>query len=265
MSRWTDSRKHPGSPARRMNLPNKLTVARLGLAVVFLALAGAERVWPASDLWWPYTLATIVFVAGCITDFLDGHIARKRNLVTTFGQLIDPLADKVLVLGAFLVLLFTPPLAASLAAPAGVWLPYLAVGAIAARDFGVTALRSIQERRDMPLRTLPAAKWKTAWQLTYLISLQVFMVVSHGRPLGGIVGAAGRGTAALLDSAFPLAFLVVTAAVTVYTGLLYLRREPAEPMHPRFPPLAAPVRTPPARARRGALESPAVPAPCAPR
>ena len=82
----------------------------------------------------------------------------------------------------------------------------------------------------MPLRTLPAAKWKTAWQLTYLISLQVFMVVSHGRPLGGIVGAAGRGTAALLDSAFPLVFLVVTAAVTVYTGLLYLRREPAEPI-----------------------------------
>jgi hypothetical protein len=58
----------------------------------------------------------------------------------------------------------------------------------------------------------------------------VFIVVSHGRDLTGVVGALGRGAGALLDSLFPLLFLLATAAVTLYTGLLYLRREQAEPI-----------------------------------
>jgi CDP-diacylglycerol--glycerol-3-phosphate 3-phosphatidyltransferase len=205
------------------HLPNALTISRI--AVTPLCLWGL-----ASGEFLGQLLGTVLFILAAISDYWDGRLARSLDVRSRLGQFLDPLADKVLVLGAFVVLLVTPPLAASLASPAGLWLPYLAVALIAARDLGVTLLRSSAERRNLPLRTLPAAKWKTAWQLTYLILLQVLLVVSHARSLDGIVATVGRAASAIIQSPFPVAFLVVTAGVTVYTGLLYLRREPAEPL-----------------------------------
>ena len=81
-----------------MNLPNQLTVARLVLTFVFVALLSLE------DLSWSKTAALLAFAIAAITDFLDGHIARKRNLVTNFGKLMDPLADKVLMCAGFVLL-----------------------------------------------------------------------------------------------------------------------------------------------------------------
>ena len=79
-----------------MNLPNQLTVARLGLTVLFVVAA-------YSGLSWAFTAAMLLFGVASFTDFLDGSIARKRGLVTPFGQLMDPLADKVLMAAAFVV------------------------------------------------------------------------------------------------------------------------------------------------------------------
>ena len=79
-----------------MNLPNKLTMLRIILIPVFLVLVLVDRI-PMHYLW-----SLIVFLAACITDTLDGNIARKRNLVTDFGKLMDPLADKVMVCTALL-------------------------------------------------------------------------------------------------------------------------------------------------------------------
>ena len=73
-----------------MNLPNKLTVARLVAVPVIMVCMALEAPWAA---WAVFAL----FVLACITDFLDGQIARKRNLVTDLGKFLDPLADKVLV------------------------------------------------------------------------------------------------------------------------------------------------------------------------
>jgi CDP-diacylglycerol--glycerol-3-phosphate 3-phosphatidyltransferase len=205
------------------HLPNALTLSRI--AVTPLCLWGLATGDFAGQL-----AGTVLFILAAISDYWDGRLARLYNVRSRLGQFLDPLADKVLVLGAFAVLLLTQPLAASLAAPAGAWLPWVAVGFIAARDLGVTLLRAHYERRNLPLRTLSAAKWKTAWQLTFLILLQVLLVAAHARPLDGILGATGGAAEAVLESAFPLAFLLATAAVTVYTGLLYLRREQAEPI-----------------------------------
>ena len=78
-----------------MNLPNKLTVSRFGLTVVFL--------WAVfSKFAYNDTLALIFFCLAGITDFLDGRIARSRNLITNFGILMDPLADKIMVCSAFI-------------------------------------------------------------------------------------------------------------------------------------------------------------------
>ena len=75
-----------------MNLPNKLTVLRIALIPVCVALLSVGRT----------TAAAIVFAAAAFTDFLDGYIARKHNLITNFGKLMDPLADKLMVLSVML-------------------------------------------------------------------------------------------------------------------------------------------------------------------
>ncbi len=205
------------------HVPNALTVGRIAVTPLCLwGLATGAFVWQLAG-------ATL-FILAAISDYWDGRLAREYNVRSRLGQFLDPLADKVLVLGAFVVLLLVEPLRTSFVAPAGTWLPWVGFGLIAGRDLGVTLLRAYYERRNLPLRTLSAAKWKTAWQLTFLIMLQVFLVVSHARMLGGPLGTFGRGARAILESPFPLVFLLATAAVTVYTGLLYLRREQAEPI-----------------------------------
>ena len=77
-----------------MNLPNKLTMLRIILIPVFLVLVLVESI-PMHYLW-----ALLVYLIACFTDTLDGHIARSRGLVTDFGKLMDPLADKLLVIAA---------------------------------------------------------------------------------------------------------------------------------------------------------------------
>ena len=81
-----------------MNLPNQLTVARLFLTLIFVAILSLE-------IPHKFTIGLTLFVVASITDYLDGKIARKHNLITNFGKLMDPLADKVLVAAAFVMLL----------------------------------------------------------------------------------------------------------------------------------------------------------------
>ena len=78
-----------------MNLPNKLTTSRIALTMVFLVAVFIE--FPGNR-----TLALILFVVASITDWLDGAIARRRKLITNFGILMDPLADKILTCSAFI-------------------------------------------------------------------------------------------------------------------------------------------------------------------
>ena len=84
------------------------------------------------------------------------------------------------------------------------------------------------ERQDRPLKTLTAAKWKTAWQLTFLITIQVSLVFGHARVLDGFLGDFGGFFYGVLKSPFALVFLLMTTAATVYTGVLYfVNREEA--------------------------------------
>ncbi len=159
-----------------------------------------------------YALATAVFVVAAISDWLDGHLARRHATSSRMGRFLDPLADKILVLGTF----------AALAARHPEVVPVWAVALIALRDIGVTLLRSAYESRGKSLRTLPFAKSKTALQLTFLIAVLVFLTArAYGGPLG-------TGASWLLASPLLAALLYALVALTVGTGLLYaVRREEA--------------------------------------
>jgi len=201
------------------HVPNALTVGRIIAAPVCLYLL-------ALGTFWGQLAGAVLFILAAITDWLDGRLAREYGVSSRLGQFLDPLADKILVLGAFFLIPFLQPIGAGLASPAGAWLPWLAIGAIAARDVAVTVLRAVYERQGRSLATSSAAKWKTAWQLTFLITAFVFLAGSHARALGGFMGDLGDFLYAALASPVALVFLIVTAAVTVWTGVLYFRGAP---------------------------------------
>ena len=133
-----------------MNLPNKLTMLRIILIPVFLVLVLVDRI-PMHYLW-----SLIVFLAACITDTLDGNIARKRNLVTDFGKLMDPLADKLLVMSALVA--FIP------VAGVPVWVVVVILG----REFMVTSLRLIAAGKGVVIAADKWGKVKTISQMVWL-------------------------------------------------------------------------------------------------
>lgn len=123
---------------QKMNLPNKLTVLRMCLVPVFMAvmLLPIGKLMPDSLAWWlPRTIAAVIFIVSSFTDMLDGKIARKYNLVTDFGKFLDPLADKTLVIGALL--------ACSVAYEQIGWALGWVTFIVIFREFAVTSMRLV--------------------------------------------------------------------------------------------------------------------------
>ena len=133
-----------------MNLPNRLTMLRIILIPVFLVFVLVETI-PLHYLW-----ALAVFLAACFTDMLDGRIARSRGLVTDFGKLMDPLADKLLVMSALVA--FIP------VAGVPVWVVVLILG----REFMVTSLRLIAAGKGVVIAADKWGKIKTISQMVWL-------------------------------------------------------------------------------------------------
>ncbi len=139
-----------------MNLPNRLTIARLFLTAGFVASMTLAWQKPEAHVlsWsWGYTAGLVFFVAASVTDYFDGAIARKHNLVTDFGKLMDPLADKVLMAAAFICLI--PEYA----------IPAWAAIVIISREFLITGLRLLASAKGKVLPADRMGKHKTAWQM----------------------------------------------------------------------------------------------------
>ncbi len=141
-----------------MNLPNAITVSRLFLTAGFIIFVSWESTWG-------HITALVLFVVAAASDFLDGWLARKMNLVTPLGKLLDPLADKILVCSAFVFL------TAQELCP--VWITALIIG----REFLVTGLRQIAIEAGQVLAADSLGKWKTTFQLTYLISGMIWLTL----------------------------------------------------------------------------------------
>ena len=151
-----------------LNLPNTLTLSRIILVIVYtVALALDGSVSPlineVSGHWFqPISMTACValwaFVVAAITDFFDGYLARKYNLVTNFGKLIDPLADKILVSAAFIYL--------TAVGICPFWVSIL----IIFREFLVTGLRQLAVAKGVVMAADKCGKWKTTAQLAYCIA-----------------------------------------------------------------------------------------------
>ena len=150
-----------------MNLPNKLTMMRVVLVPVFMIFAALSH-YGTADFNAAFMLtAGIVFAVASFTDFLDGYLARRLNQVTTFGKLIDPLADKIAVSAAFIYL------TGEGLCPA--WITIL----IISREFLVTGLRQIAQDHGVIIPAGTSGKWKTAFQLAFCIACLLALTWTH--------------------------------------------------------------------------------------
>jgi len=138
-----------------MNLPNQLTIARLILTAVFVVLFYLPV---NSAVSW----ALIIFIVASITDYFDGEIARSQNLVTNFGKLMDPLADKILMTAALVVVAIP---SAKFSHPVPAWI----VIAVLAREFFVTGIRQLAAQAGVVLAAEKLGKHKMVWQIIAMI------------------------------------------------------------------------------------------------
>lgn len=166
-----------------MNLPNKLTVFRIILIPIFMLLLAVNWQWGqvsagGADIPVQQLIAAIIFIVASLTDMLDGKIARRNHLVTNFGKFADPLADKMLVMTAFIFLVSLGKVPAWVAA------------VIVCRELAVTGLRLlIVEQNGQVMAAAMPGKIKTTTQMLAIIFLLLnnifFAAVSI--PFGEIV------------------------------------------------------------------------------
>ena len=147
-----------------MNLPNKLTISRIFLIPIFIILLSVPLdlgTWDIGGTELPIThfIAAIIFIFASTTDWVDGYIARKYNLITNLGKFLDPLADKLLV-SAALIMLVQMDLAAA-------WIVII----IISREFAVTGLRLVAAGEGIVLAAGQMGKLKTATQMIAIILL----------------------------------------------------------------------------------------------
>ena len=148
-----------------MNVPNKLTVSRFVLTVAFLAVF-------FSRIRYHETISLVLFCVASLTDYFDGKIARRDNLITNFGILMDPLADKILICSAFIAFVDRAPTRQALE-----WMPACMVVVIVARELAITGLRLLAASKNVVLAAERYGKHKTISQIVCIISILV--LASH--------------------------------------------------------------------------------------
>ncbi len=178
----------------KLNTPNKLTLLRIVLVPAYMIFLLAEAI-PYHFLW-----AAILFSIASFTDFLDGHLARKRGLVTTFGKFLDPLADKMLITAALICFVELGFISSAVTV------------VIIAREFMVTSLRLIAVGEGNVIAAGPLGKLKTVMQ----IFAAIFIMLLHAAI---DVGALSETFAHTMITE-PLMWVV--AAITVISGVQYI-------------------------------------------
>jgi CDP-diacylglycerol---glycerol-3-phosphate 3-phosphatidyltransferase len=203
-----------------MNLPNKLTTARFALTAIFLWAMFSRS--PVNN-----TLALVFFCAAGITDFLDGKIARDRKLITNFGTLMDPLADKIMICSAFIALIerhMRAMLTGELPevfqidghpvyAKVEAWMVVI----IVARELGITGLRLLAASKNVVLAAERYGKHKTISQIAAIIALLVMDAYDEWWPWLHDFFSPWTPMFALLA-------LWLTVLLTATSGILYLWR-----------------------------------------
>ena len=189
-----------------MSLPNKLTKFRMILVpiMVIIPFIGIEGRFSGIPIEW--IIIDIIFIVASITDKLDGYLARKNNQVTSFGKFLDPLADKILVLAAMMMLVEMQKLPA--------WIPII----VLAREFVVSGYRLIAVEQGGEV--IAASKWGKLKTLTQMIAiiLAFLDLNAFGECFTGIL----QGGDLILNLIVTI-MMIIQVIATIFSGVDYLK------------------------------------------
>src|ERR1041384_3932528 len=143
-----------------MNLPNGLTIGRIAITPLIAPLPFVPT---SSARLWAFGL----FTTAALTDWVDGYLARSRKQETDLGRLLDPLADKLLLLGTFVPMYLLAPTFPFVTPFGSVGLPAWVVAVVLGRELFMTIFRHVAGRRGVVISAIGPAKWKTAAQLIW--------------------------------------------------------------------------------------------------
>jgi CDP-diacylglycerol--glycerol-3-phosphate 3-phosphatidyltransferase len=198
-----------------MNLPNALTVARIAATPLIAAL-------PFANSWTLRLVAFLLFTIAAVTDYIDGRLARSRKQETDLGRLLDPLADKALLVGTFVpmyVLAGTFPFVTPIG---NVGLPLWIVIVVLGREVFMTVFRQAAKRRGVVIAAIGPAKWKTGFQLIWQGSAYFWFFAATLAAAKGWNNGAWHGFA-LFNGTVGTIMMVLATILTVYSLAIYLR------------------------------------------
>lgn len=189
-----------------MNLPNKLTIFRIVLVPImviipFLGIKGEFFSIPIE-----YWIMDLIFIVASITDKLDGYLARKNNQITTFGKFLDPLADKILVLAAMIMLVEMTKLPA--------WIPII----VLAREFLVSGYRLMAIEKGG--KVIAASNWGKLKTVTQMLAIILAFIDLNG------FGQCFTGNLAGGEFGFNLvvtSMMIIQTIATIFSGLDYMK------------------------------------------
>jgi len=181
-----------------MSLPNILTVLRIVLTFIFIALLLQVGLWPK-------IMAAVIFLIASFTDYFDGYYAKKHALTSDFGKIMDPIADKFLMLSAFFIF--------SKMQIIPLWMVIL----IAAREILITALRLSALKKGTVLSAEMGGKCKTVSQIAAVAMMLIFVILKEAHIpsiYSNVILSKGR------DGIY--IFMLIAVGLTMYSGFSYL-------------------------------------------
>lgn len=189
-----------------MNLPNKLTLFRIILVpiMVIIPFLGIEKDFLGIPL--TYLIIDIIFIIASVTDKLDGYLARKNNQVTTFGKFLDPLADKILVLTAMIMLVEMQKLPA--------WIPII----VLAREFVVSGYRLVAVEKGG--KVIAASKWGKLKTVTQMFAIILAFLDLHA--FGECFTGELQGGDFVLNLIVAV-MMIIQVIATIFSGVDYLK------------------------------------------
>jgi phosphatidylglycerophosphate synthase len=221
-----------------VNLPNAITIGRIAIAPILAILALAPA-WPLR------LLAFVAFVVAAATDYVDGKLARDRNLVTNLGRLLDPLADKVLLVATMLPIYLLQgttwdnvPSAATLYAVPAAWrepapfstplgsvgLPLWVLIVVLSREVFMTVFRQAAAWRGVVIGAIWSAKLKTVFQWTWIGTALFWFAAERAATVYGWTGRPLWRVIALFVGSVGVVAMAGAVSLTLYSLAQYLRR-----------------------------------------
>ncbi len=189
-----------------MNLPNKLTIFRIILVPIMVIVSMLNIEGDLLNIPYKFLIINIIFIIASITDQLDGHIARKTNQITNFGKFADPLADKILVLAAMLILVEFAKLPA--------WIPIIVI----AREFIVSGYRLIAVEKGG--KVIAASFWGKLKTVTQMIAIILAFIDVNS--FGACINSNLVGISLALNIVATI-FMLTSVIATIFSGYDYLK------------------------------------------